>query len=108
MSPTIFRKLSAENRKLFTTVEKESSEKKRLSMENEELHWKIRQSMDHSYGANTSGLLSMSVIEGIVFCPYSHIHCLYSSFERCSKFTMFWDLSLHLFSKDVLQVAGCL
>ena len=64
-SPLICRKLSAENRKLCTDVEKEAIEKKRLSMENEELHWKIRQSLDHSYhGGNSSGLLSMSVIEG--------------------------------------------
>ena len=54
----IFRKLSAENRRLYTDVEKEAQEKKRLSMENEELHWKMRQSLDHS------GLMSMSVIEG--------------------------------------------
>eukprot|EP00095_Tigriopus_kingsejongensis_P012174 maker-scaffold345_size201316-snap-gene-1.22 protein:Tk12174 transcript:maker-scaffold345_size201316-snap-gene-1.22-mRNA-1 annotation:"hypothetical protein BRAFLDRAFT_63857" len=49
------RKLSAENRKLYTNIERESCEKKRLSMENEELHWKIRQSMDS---------LSLSTVEG--------------------------------------------
>ncbi len=59
-----FRKLSAENRKLYTDVEKEANEKKRLSMENEELQWKMRQSLDHGYGGNSSGLMSMSVIEG--------------------------------------------
>ena len=58
------RKLSAENRKLYSDVEKEAHDRKRLSMENDELHWKIRQSLDHSYGGNCSGLLSMSVIEG--------------------------------------------
>merc|ERR1719211_322450 len=57
------RKLSAENRKLYTDVEKEAQEKKRLSMENDELHWKIRQGLDHSFGGNCSGLMSMSVIE---------------------------------------------
>ena len=46
-------------------------------MENEELHWKIRQSLDHSYGGNCSGLLSMSVIEGKFFLVHSfeHICC---------------------------------
>ena len=39
-------------------MERETQEKKRLSMENEELHWKMRQSLDHS------GMMSMSVIEG--------------------------------------------
>ena len=53
-----YRKLSTENRKLCNEVEKEAQEKKRLSMENEELHWKMRQSLDHS------GMMSMSVIEG--------------------------------------------
>jgi hypothetical protein len=56
-----FRKLSAENRKLCTDVEKEINDKKRISMENEELQWKMRQSLDHG---NSSGLMSMSVIEG--------------------------------------------
>ena len=42
-----YRKLSAENRKLSSTVEREKSEKKRLSMENEELQWKMRQSTDN-------------------------------------------------------------
>ena len=55
------RKLSSENRKLCDEVEKEAHEKKRLSMENEELHWKMRQSLDHG------GMMSMSVIEG-KFC----------------------------------------
>ena len=50
------RKLSAENRKLSTAVEKEAFEKKRLSMENEELMWKIRQSQ--------VDLSSVSAIEG--------------------------------------------
>ena len=59
-----FRKLSAENRKLCIDVEKEANEKKRISMENEELQWKMRQSLDHGYGGNSSGLMSMSVIEG--------------------------------------------
>ena len=58
------RKLSAENRKLYTDVEKEAQEKKRLSMENDELHWKIRQGLDQGFGGNCSGLMSMSVIEG--------------------------------------------
>lgn len=39
-------------------------------MENEELHWKMRQSLDHSYGGNCSGLLSMSVIEGNALLLY--------------------------------------
>ena len=53
------RKLSAENRKLFVSVEKELNENKRLSMENEELQWRIRQSsMSEAAG------LSMSAIEG--------------------------------------------
>ena len=66
-----FRKLSAENRKLYTDVEKEAQEKKRLSMENDELHWKIRQSLDHSFGGNCSGLMSMSVIEGMLIGTFS-------------------------------------
>ena len=66
MNTIYFRKLSAENRKLYTDVEKEAQEKKRLSMENDELHWKIRQSLDHSFGGNCSGLMSMSVIEGML------------------------------------------
>ncbi len=53
------RKLSAENRKLSHTVERELSEKKRLSLENEELQWKIRQST-----SDLSGMLSLSAIEG--------------------------------------------
>ena len=39
---TLERRLSAENRKLSCAVEKESNEKKKLSMEVEELHWKIQ------------------------------------------------------------------
>ena len=58
------RKLSAENRKLYIDVEKEAQDKKRLSMENDELHWKIRQGLDQGFGGNCSGLMSMSVIEG--------------------------------------------
>lgn len=49
------RKLSAENRKLFTSVERAQSEKKRISMENEELQWRIRQSTEQ---------LSVSLMEG--------------------------------------------
>ena len=52
----LFRKLSEENRRLSCTVERELHEKKRLSMENEELHWKIRQSTD--------AVMSLSTIEG--------------------------------------------
>ena len=39
-------------------MERELNEKKRLSMENEELHWKIRQSTDT--------VMSLSTIEGNV------------------------------------------
>ena len=53
----IYRKLSEENRRLSCTVEREVNEKKRLSMENEELHWKIRQSTDT--------VMSLSTIEGM-------------------------------------------
>ena len=49
------RRLSAENRKLSVTVEKEMGENKRLSMENEELVWKIKQSTEN---------LSVSMLEG--------------------------------------------
>jgi len=44
----IERRLSTENRMLASTVEKEVTEKKRLSMENEELHWRINQSLSSS------------------------------------------------------------
>ena len=53
---TLERKLSAENRKLSSAVEKESIEKKRLSMEKEELLWKMRQAEQTA--------LSLSMIEG--------------------------------------------
>ena len=66
-----FRKLSAENRKLYIDVEIEAQDKKRLSMENDELHWKIRQGLDHSFGGNGSGLMSMSVIEGMLIGTFS-------------------------------------
>ena len=52
----ICRKLSEENRRLSCAVEREVNEKKRMSMENEELHWKIRQSTD--------AVMSLSTIEG--------------------------------------------
>ena len=39
-----FRKLSYENRRLQQTMERELHERKKLSQENEELHYKIRQS----------------------------------------------------------------
>jgi regulator of replication initiation timing len=56
------RKLSAENRKLSSVAEREATEKKRLSLENEELQWRIRQgSMD----ALTS---SVAVAEGSTRC----------------------------------------
>ena len=38
------RKLSYENRRLHQTMEREIHEKKKLSQENEQLQWKIRQS----------------------------------------------------------------
>ena len=53
------RKLSAENRKLSSAVEKECIEKKRLSMEKEELLWKMRQAEQTA--------LSLSMIEGPTF-----------------------------------------
>ena len=65
------RKLSAENRKLYIDVEKEAQDKKRLSMENDELHWKIRQGLDQGFGGNCSGLISMSVIEGMLIGTFS-------------------------------------
>ena len=43
---------------MYSTVEREMSEKKRLSMENEELHWRVRQ---HS---TDNSMMSMSVLEG--------------------------------------------
>ncbi|XP_059080579.1 restin homolog isoform X3 [Tigriopus californicus] len=66
------RKLSAENRKLYSNIERESCEKKRLSMENEELHWKIRQSMDG---------LSLSTVEG----PSSGQSSLSEHYEGLNK-----------------------
>ena len=105
---TIFRKLSAENRKLFTTVEKESSEKKRLSMENEELHWKIRQSMDQSYGANASGLLSMSVIEGTVCCrTFIFIVCI-RRLKDVLSLQYFGIFHYTYFQKMCYQIVECL
>jgi hypothetical protein len=48
------RKLSYENRRLHQTMERELHEKKKLSQENEELQWKIRQ----SFVANDSSMLT--------------------------------------------------
>jgi len=74
------RKLSAENRKLSCVVEREVTEKKRLSLENEELHWRIRQ--------GSTDALSMSVAEGAdVSCPLSAggDDLSYSYTEGCTR-----------------------
>jgi len=69
----IEQKLMEENRNLHQLVQKENFEKKRLSMENEQLSWKMNQgkeynmlntSEDSSYLTCLDGPLSMSYCEG--------------------------------------------
>ena len=52
------RKLSEENRQLYDSVERELNAKRRLTMEKEELEWRMR-----SFSGN--GPMSMSMMEGM-------------------------------------------
>ena len=52
------RKLSEENRQLYDSVERELNSKRRLTMEKEELEWRMR-----SFSGN--GPMSMSMMEGM-------------------------------------------
>ncbi len=51
------RKLSEENRQLYTSVERELNEKRRLTMEKEELEWRMK-------SFSEAGAMSMSMMEG--------------------------------------------
>ena len=53
------RKLSEENRQLYDSVERELNAKRRITMEKEELEWKIRSS-------SRDGTMSMSMMEGML------------------------------------------
>ena len=52
------RKLSEENRQLYDSVERELNAKRRITMEKEELEWRIRSS-------SRDGTMSMSMMEGV-------------------------------------------
>ena len=52
------RKLSEENRQLYDSVERELNAKRRITMEKEELEWRIRSS-------SRDGTMSMSMMEGM-------------------------------------------
>ena len=53
------RKLSEENRQLYNSMEREMNAKRRLTMEKEELEWKMK-----SFSAADYGPMSMSMMEG--------------------------------------------
>ena len=55
------RRLVEENLELSSLMEREASEKKRLSMENETLNWKIRQVSEISISIYVSIYLSISI-----------------------------------------------
>ena len=52
------RKLSEENRQLYNSMEREMNAKRRLTMEKEELEWKMK-----SFAADPAGPMSMSMME---------------------------------------------
>ena len=70
--------LQEENRRLHTLVMRESCEKKRLSMENEQLSWKMQEGLDCS-GQGQETAMSMSYCEGTA---YSMPHISSPRFSR--------------------------
>ena len=63
------RKLSEENRQLYNSMEREVNAKRRLTMEKEELEWKMRSFTSTEICPNSSasaatGPMSMSMMEG--------------------------------------------
>ena len=63
------RKLSEENRQLYNSVERELNAKRRITMEKEELEWKIRSS-------SRDGTMSMSMMEGMYYVGINLIYLL--------------------------------
>ena len=58
------RKLSEENRQLCNSMEREMNAKRRLTMEKEELQWRMRTFQPGDAGSNPGGPMSMSMMEG--------------------------------------------
>ena len=58
------RKLSEENRQLYNSMEREINAKRRLTMEKEELEWKMRMSFTSDHCSAADGPMSMSMMEG--------------------------------------------
>ena len=66
------RKLSEENRQLYNSMEREVNAKRRLTMEKEELEWKMRSftnaaSEQCPNSSVNAGPMSMSMMEGTSF-----------------------------------------
>jgi len=69
------RKLSEENRQLYNSMEREVNAKRRLTMEKEELEWKMRSftTADCPNSSANSGPMSMSMMEGYSGSPFESI-----------------------------------